>query len=88
MGFAVCTHTSIRDCTPVSVTPYQKFLHLTKQNVDAITAPEQCEHITARVTRLVVYWDKLLNLTDLIVTNDSVTQGIAIIHPNIKSNFY
>jgi hypothetical protein len=56
MGFAVCTHTSIRDCTPVSVTRYQKFLHLIKQNVDTITAPEKCEHITARVTRLAVYY--------------------------------
>ena len=56
MRFAVCTHTSIRDCTPVSVTPYQRFLHLTKQNVEAITAPEQCEHITTRVTRLAVYY--------------------------------
>jgi hypothetical protein len=54
MGFAMCTYTSIRDCTPVSVTPNQKFLHLTKQNVDAVTAPVQCEHITARVTRLAV----------------------------------
>ena len=56
MMFAVCTLTSVRDCTPVSVTPYQKFLHLTKQNVDAITAPGQCKHIIARVTGLAVYY--------------------------------
>jgi len=38
------------------MTPYQMFLHLTKQNMDAITAPKQCKHITARVTRLAVYY--------------------------------
>jgi hypothetical protein len=57
--------------------------------VDAIT---DSELITARVTRLAVLfaerWNELLNLTDLILNNDLVTQGIASVQPYTESNFY